>query len=205
MLLPAEEKAMVDKIIELARVNLERDGHLVAVCFVMNTKQKQQEIYAPDVSSYIGKLLSYEMIRIAADKKQANMTILVTEAWMVKADTPQEAEAVRNVSEHPNRQEVVSVMIELPGGYWGGASEIKTDKDGKKTFGELTLTPAQPDQAVGMATGFLRENRKDRVQELVKAVKGQDKQGDSRDGKLADVRQLRPSSFNLEPDPQPVA
>lgn len=129
---------MVDKIIDLARQNLENDGELVPVFFLGTGKGVV--VLATPFDSDMGKDVVAHSVREYTKRVPTDWLLQITEAYMLKLDKDDATAMNGRVSEHPNRVECVLFNFQVKGGKSYMASvETILYPSGKKSFGKVEL------------------------------------------------------------------
>jgi hypothetical protein len=130
-----ELKSMLDELIGMARLNLERDGHLMPVAFIFSNGGF--DVVGTPFTNDEEKEVTVIMLRGMARAKNATAVAMLAEAW--HATLPGmtlESWDGTPARKMKNRREVVQVYVEEQDGYWIGLAPITRDK-GRPTFGKL--------------------------------------------------------------------
>ena len=135
-------KAMLDELLRVARINLERDGNLMPVAFLFSNGGL--DIVGTPFRSDEDKEVTVIMLRGMAREKKATAVAMLAEAWHANLEPGQtltewDGTPVRKMK---NRREVVQVYVEDQDGYWFGLAPITRDT-GRPTFGQLEWHPMQ--------------------------------------------------------------
>lgn len=98
---------LAEQMTALAQRNLERDGSLMPVAFVIQATGALA-IYGLAFHTDEGKDAAFAVVRHAARGSRA--VVIITEGWAVQV-SPAQAHLITRPSEHPARQEVLVVEI----------------------------------------------------------------------------------------------
>lgn len=110
-------------MLAIARANLERDGDLMPIVFLLTGGGKVIAIGLADLGPTVEtKRATYAAVSRMAALERAVAAITINDTWMVKADATLSREEVDRVrpSEHPNRVEGLVASIILPDGSLSG-------------------------------------------------------------------------------------
>ncbi len=136
----AKLKAEIDKIIPLARLNLERDGQLLPVAFIFAKDYEDGEIIGCPCQNNEEKEASVVALRKRCEELNACAIVLLNEAWEAALPSNEEWDGTP-ASKMPNRKEVVLLYVEELDGCWRGRADIDRSNKGKPAFGEIEWEP----------------------------------------------------------------
>ncbi len=107
MIGPPPILGLAEEMVALAQRNLERDGSLMPVAFVVHGTG-DLAVFGLSFRSDAAKDAAFALVRRAARGGQA--VVVITEGWAV-AVRPEQVHLVTRPSQHPDRQEVLVVEI----------------------------------------------------------------------------------------------
>lgn len=137
-------KAIAEKFLEMAKMNLQRDGYLANMIMAMKREDKNLdraggmycfpfEFETPEEKEVFFKRTALYMLKINPD-----IIVLVSEGWMVTNNEKTVAPLSVSPSQHPNKSEIIQVIVSKREGSHGVILEFGRDKEGKIHFGKPT-------------------------------------------------------------------
>ena len=171
----------VKELIDNARKNLEKDGELLPVFFVV-AEDTVNVVVAP-FGNNDEKHAAAQGVRMLSDKLKAEWVLYISEAWTVKydKDDPNYKDADKVApSQHPKKVEAVIASLQIRGDKtYFGMVETMLYSDGHKSFGEINLE-SHEDDGTGTFSDLLNERAgkgqapasvKDLLMEILKKYK----------------------------------
>lgn len=168
-----EIKPLYDDLLRECAANLEKDGYLAPVCFLV---KRQDEGFALDVMALDfkddeSKERSITVVRIHGMQQKCAAALFVSESWTVEQRGEEAVEAVKKdgyqgvpPSEHPDRKEVVIARLEVMGESHMASAPITRDADDKPSVNveellDFTKYPNQGLSGTGRLTNWLAYNQ----------------------------------------------
>lgn len=166
--------ALTEQLLRIVRYNFETHGYLVPVVFIEPTVGVESElpegpVMVMDASEFMrqgdyGKQALVTAIRNLAEKTRAKSVTMVTENWSLPPDHPGtksleayqvEYEKYHGLSNHPDRTEMVSVIVEARESHQFYMAQIirKNEDDDHPTLGPWEQT--EDSLVGGRFSGFL--------------------------------------------------
>lgn len=134
---PANLDWLIGGLVDQVRQNLERDGHLAPVVFVIRTDKREIDVVSGSMGSTKEKDYIAEAVRQRARRMQADAICLVTEAWSLPPEDAPHAQKIceqyGSLSSYPGRIEIVAISIETTDGVWMAQAPI-TRTQGKPSI-----------------------------------------------------------------------
>jgi hypothetical protein len=157
--IPPHIKAIAENIAMTARTTICQGKEVAPELFVMNTakalvSQPKMRMGAPE-----DRDLMAQETRLLADEMDADVVILLSEAWAQPVTKPGEMEALRaqyggHIANMPGRQEILLLTVETAGHYWQGKAPI-TGAGLDRRCGDVQFQCELAGQERGRFTHFL--------------------------------------------------
>jgi hypothetical protein len=138
---PAKYTVFLNKIIEQAQQNLKNHSQLLPIAFLISHENKKTELVGSNFSDVNEKDYFAETVRQRASKIQADAICFLAESWTVpeKYQNKDMVESILQkygqISNFPEKKEIVMINLETTDGLWIGMSDLKPAKKGKKIVG----------------------------------------------------------------------
>lgn len=166
-------KAFVEMMFPLIKRNIEKDGYLVPVSFVLATKDPRTGKELPTLSPIVvapetlgsddDKDFYVSGLKKVIQKSGAVGVVIVQESWTLSAGGVDPTElrtyldSGKRIADHPRREEVVMILVEHSKILHGISyfAKIARDSNDKIPLQPLKATPGDP-RNTGRFTGFLQ-------------------------------------------------
>jgi hypothetical protein len=152
-------RLLVAQAIDRARGILESGGKVDTQVMLLAKEFNHSETHPIDTSSERAKLADVSFIRQAAERLDAKVAVLLTEAWRVDATSGENLNNVyarhESLQHHPKGYDALEILIETPLGLWTATAKIRRKYPSikRRTFAPFTIMRC--DSASGSMTNFL--------------------------------------------------
>lgn len=127
--LPGHYRQIVEQLVDQAKKNLAINGEANPVSCVVNLQNEQSEILNLNFESPQNKARSIAMIKHVAGEIDADLVIMMVEAWSLPPHLSGQYEEILAkygaISKCPDRIDILSISVEAHDGFWMGSAEIQ--------------------------------------------------------------------------------
>lgn len=155
--LPEAAKGIAEAIAMVARTEVGQGREVAPAIFVLRLADGTMRHPTMRMGEPEERDRMAQETRLIADDMNADVVILLSEAWTRKATSPEEMAAMRakygdSIADMPDRQDILLLSVETAGHYWCGRAPI-TGRGLDRRCGEVVYELADDEQ--GRFTHFL--------------------------------------------------
>ena len=144
---------LINDLLNKAKEIFKEDQYLEPVCFLMNSESNVVRVIPIKTDDVDAKETSMMVCKMVAKKTNADVSIILMETWYLSDIKKEDAGKGLIPSEHKDRKEGISIMIETRDGNYMGISPIlRSDKSA--TF-NTNITFIDFDSIEGRFTGII--------------------------------------------------
>lgn len=138
---PLRYTNFLNHVVDKLQKNLKNSSQLVSVAFLINDENQKIEIIPLTFKDDAEKDYAVEIIKQRASKWKADAICMLSEGWALptKYQNPEDTNRILNeygqISNFPEKVDIVFLNLETREGLWTGIGHIKPAKKGRKISG----------------------------------------------------------------------